>query len=33
MKGTQDAASAQRRGTSGKTCEQVARELAAAKWP
>ena len=33
MKGTQEAARAQRRGTSGKTCEQVAREVAAAKWP
>jgi hypothetical protein len=33
VKGTQDAARAQRRGTSGKTCEQVARDVAAAKWP
>ncbi len=33
VQGTQDAARAQRRGTSGKTCEQVAREVAAAIWP
>jgi hypothetical protein len=33
MKNTQDAAAAQRRGTSGKHCDQVARDVAATKWP
>lgn len=33
MKNTQDAARAQRRNASGKSCEQVARDVAATKWP